>query len=253
MTAPVPGGQPSGSPTFACCRAARAGRSSSGAARRLDIKSKPIRSASSACPCVGHLVRDIKADKQQHRRPAPQIMQRASLFRPGFVGAWTLGLLFPLMPGLLYGGLRLLATADGSRSPRVPAPRRARSDLRRLAAAGPSSTPIFQSPDESEHFGAAQYFAETGHADDCDQGSAGVVRSRGARRRRLRELSDVRAPQGKAALAEVRRDRGAPRRGLQPRRRLGANGGAFTRRPRSTRRCTTRRWRLATCSRTTRS
>ena len=90
-----------------------------------------------------------------------EIVERASLFRPGFAGPafyWLLLLVF--VPGLAYGAVRLLATAEGR-------------GVRRLAigvallafgnaAAWAFITPSFNSPDESEHFAYVQYFAETG-------------------------------------------------------------------------------------------
>lgn len=97
---------------------------------------------------------------------APEILRRASLFRPSFVGPWTyVVLLALLMPALLYAGARLLATAAAP-------PRRRRLGLVASVAllafcnAGAWSlvTPSFNAPDESEHFAYAQYLAEVHRA-----------------------------------------------------------------------------------------
>lgn len=94
------------------------------------------------------------------------IFERMSLFRPGFVGPWTYWVLFfAVLPLLGYLGLRLLAGAD-RRSVR-------RSGLLVYAVAVGTAaswaliTPTFQTPDESEHFAAVQYLAETGRAVDA--------------------------------------------------------------------------------------
>lgn len=95
----------------------------------------------------------------------PDIFRRAALFRPGIVGPWVYAaILFLVLPGLVYAGLRLLARADADEQPR-----------RRLPLAGAVAliafgyatcwalvTPIFQAPDESEHFAYAQRLGETG-------------------------------------------------------------------------------------------
>lgn len=89
------------------------------------------------------------------------VFHRASLFRAGFIGPWTYWLLFLIVtPATFYVGVRLLAGA-------------ATRTLRRSAigiylitvavgATWAMLTPTFHTPDESEHFGAVQYFAETG-------------------------------------------------------------------------------------------
>jgi hypothetical protein len=101
---------------------------------------------------------------------------RASTFRPGPIGPWTywvIGLL--VLPALAYGGLRLLATAAG-RSARRTA----------LAVAGIAfvfsacwavTTPLFQAPDEPEHFSYEQYLAETGHTPERVPGNRGAYSS----------------------------------------------------------------------------
>jgi hypothetical protein len=96
---------------------------------------------------------------------APAMFERASLFRPGIVGPWTYWILFALvLPGVAVASVVLLARAASNLPARAP---------RALAifAIGLTSTvsfalitPIFQAPDESEHFAAVQYMGETGKA-----------------------------------------------------------------------------------------
>jgi hypothetical protein len=93
------------------------------------------------------------------------IFGRAAMWRPGWVGTWTYWLIFfGVLPLLIYGGVRLLATASGLSK------RRAGIGVVVLtigmAATWALISPTFQTPDESEHFGAVQYFAETGKAVD---------------------------------------------------------------------------------------
>lgn len=89
------------------------------------------------------------------------IFGRAAMWRAGWVGTWTYWLIFfGVLPLLIYGGVRLLATASGLSL------RRAGTGVVVLtigmAATWALISPTFQTPDESEHFGAVQYFAETG-------------------------------------------------------------------------------------------
>lgn len=109
----------------------------------------------------------------EHRSIVSQIgemFRRAALFRPGFVGPWTYWLLFLLVfPTLAYGAVRLLATADVERRRRVPLPLLVGIVAFGVSATWALVTPAFQSPDESEHFAYAQYFAETGRAVETAQ------------------------------------------------------------------------------------
>lgn len=94
-----------------------------------------------------------------------EMFRRASLFRPGFVGAWTYWLLFfAALPLLAYCSVRLLANADSHFRRRVPLPMLVGFIAFGVAASWALVTPAFQVPDESEHFAYAQYFAETGNA-----------------------------------------------------------------------------------------
>lgn len=97
----------------------------------------------------------------------PAIMHRLALFRPGIVGAWTYWLLFFVgLPALALGSITLLARAAAGMPARVP--RALAVWLIGFACAGSFAliTPLFQTPDEGEHFAAVQYIAETGKAND---------------------------------------------------------------------------------------
>jgi hypothetical protein len=95
----------------------------------------------------------------------PRALARAAVFRPGWIGTWTYVLLYLLVvPFVLYGSVRLLArTAAGQ-------PTRVRPGLAIFLVAATNAavwalvTPIFDAPDEYDHFAYAQYLAETGHA-----------------------------------------------------------------------------------------
>jgi 4-amino-4-deoxy-L-arabinose transferase-like glycosyltransferase len=93
------------------------------------------------------------------------VLERATLFRPGFVGEWTYAvLLLVLLPLILVAAIRLLAlAADGS------APRMGAAGAVALIAFGNAFvwvlvTPPFDTPDEIDHFAYAQSIAETGTA-----------------------------------------------------------------------------------------
>jgi Predicted membrane protein (DUF2142) len=99
-----------------------------------------------------------------------RIFARASLFRPGVVGAWTYPLLlFGLLPCVWALSLILMLRAATGRPltfrGRVLRPALAIA-LIAFANAGTWAliTPAFNAPDEPDHFAYAQYFAETGHA-----------------------------------------------------------------------------------------
>ncbi len=110
-----------------------------------------------------------------HRSIVSQIgemFRRASLFRAGFVGEWTYWVLFLVVfPLLAYGAIRLLANAGGNRRRRVPLPVLVGIIAFGVMTSWALITPAFQSPDESEHFAYAQYFAETGRAVQTSQTS----------------------------------------------------------------------------------
>jgi len=101
---------------------------------------------------------------------AGKIFARAALFRPGVVGAWTYPvLLFAVLPLAWLLGLLLLGRAAVGR------PLRLRGRVLRPAAAialiafvhaasWALITPVFNTPDEPDHFAYGQYLATTGHA-----------------------------------------------------------------------------------------
>jgi len=87
--------------------------------------------------------------------------RRAALFRPGFVGAWTYPvLLFLVLPGLALLALRCLALAVAGRTRRIAA------WLYVVAAVNfccwALITPVFQGPDEVDHFAYVQSVVERG-------------------------------------------------------------------------------------------
>jgi Dolichyl-phosphate-mannose-protein mannosyltransferase len=89
-----------------------------------------------------------------------KIFDRAALFRPGIVGAWTYPLLlFVLLPALALMALRCLALAVGGG-------RRLALWLFAIAALNASCwaliTPVFQGPDEVDHFAYVQSLVERG-------------------------------------------------------------------------------------------
>lgn len=91
------------------------------------------------------------------------MMQRLTLFRPGFAGAVFFWLLFLIgLPCLSYWGVRLLAVAT------MASPRRLALGLMLIAVLGSAmwaiTTVPFDAPDESEHFAYTESLAETGRA-----------------------------------------------------------------------------------------
>jgi 4-amino-4-deoxy-L-arabinose transferase-like glycosyltransferase len=115
---------------------------------------------------------------QEERRTllaqAPDIARRASLFRPRIIGPWTFALvLLVAAPGLVYAGLRLLGLSSTRRRLRLGGAARVGLIGVGVALTWAVVTPAFQSPDESEHFAAVQWFAETGKATDAQQGARG--------------------------------------------------------------------------------
>jgi hypothetical protein len=92
-----------------------------------------------------------------------EILDRAALLRPGWVGPWTYwALLLVVMPLLGYAAVRLMASAGSvSRSVRRTALVVAALALLNAWTWALVTTP-FNAPDESEHFAYVQYFAENG-------------------------------------------------------------------------------------------
>jgi hypothetical protein len=144
--------------------------------------------------------------KAHERRPIlgqlGAMFRRASLFRPGFVGPWTYWLLlFIVMPLLGYAAIRTIAVADGL-ARRLPL--RVFAIGFALAATWALITPAFESPDESEHFAAVQYVAETGRAVDATPGSRPPWSSQEAWAiDQTRELSTIERSEAKAPWLEL--------------------------------------------------
>jgi 4-amino-4-deoxy-L-arabinose transferase-like glycosyltransferase len=106
---------------------------------------------------------------------APKMFERAALFRPGIVGAWTYWVLFLVaLPALAISAVILFARAVAQRAPRIP--RAGAIVLIAIASGGSFAliTPMFQAPDESEHFAAVEYLATTGKAVDRNPGPKGT-------------------------------------------------------------------------------
>jgi Predicted membrane protein (DUF2142) len=104
---------------------------------------------------------------------ASQILSRASLFRPGFVGPWLYVLmLLVVLPGLALASIRCLALAAQNRG---LSQRRMALALFAIAAVNFACwaliTPPFQAPDEVDHFAYTQSLVERGEAPSRNGGS----------------------------------------------------------------------------------
>ena len=141
------------------------------------------------------------ADHKSVLSQAPEIFERAALFRPDIVGAWTYWAVFlALFPALVYGSLRLLAAADSTRGRRVPIGIWVVVISFVCAATWAVVTPPFQTPDEPEHYAAAEYFAQTGKAVERVPGTRNVysddeaVALEGLNTLTVIERADVKSP-----------------------------------------------------------
>jgi hypothetical protein len=101
----------------------------------------------------------------------PDLLERASLLRPAFVGAWTYVLVLLALPVFAYAALRLLALAADGRRASFPVALAIAGMALLHAATWSLITPPFKAPDEPDHFAYVQYLAETGHApcQDCER------------------------------------------------------------------------------------
>ncbi|MGA2320211.1 MAG: DUF2142 domain-containing protein [Solirubrobacteraceae bacterium] len=105
--------------------------------------------------------------RESYLQRAGAIFKRAALFRPGFVGAWTYPLLlFLVLPGLALLALRCLALAVGGRTRRLAAWLFAIAALN--ACCWALITPVFQGPDEVDHFAYTQSLVERGERPSSD-------------------------------------------------------------------------------------
>lgn len=88
----------------------------------------------------------------------PTLFERMALFRAGWVGPWTYWVLFLVVaPLLAFAGIRLIVAPERRRLPLLVG-------ALAFAFAGTWGlvTPVFNSPDESEHFAYLQSLAERG-------------------------------------------------------------------------------------------
>ncbi len=107
------------------------------------------------------------ASRRSYLSMAGQIFRRAALFRPGIVGPWTYPLLlFGVLPAIALLALRCLALAVAGRG------RRTAAWLFAIAAVNASCwaliSPVFQGPDEVDHYAYAQSLVERGEGPSHD-------------------------------------------------------------------------------------
>jgi 4-amino-4-deoxy-L-arabinose transferase-like glycosyltransferase len=116
---------------------------------------------------------------------AGAIFARAALFRPGVVGAWTYPLLlFALLPALALAAVRCLALAFAGHGRRLAAWLFAIAALN--AGCWALITPVFQGPDEVDHFAYVQSLVERGEGPSHDPHSK-LERWSGAENRALED------------------------------------------------------------------
>jgi hypothetical protein len=105
--------------------------------------------------------------RQSYAQRAGAIFDRAALFRPGIVGAWTYPvILFLVLPVLALLAVRCLALAVAGRGRRLGAWLFAIAALN--ACCWALITPVFQGPDEVDHFAYAQSLVERGEGPSHD-------------------------------------------------------------------------------------
>ena len=108
--------------------------------------------------------------RQSYVQRAGEIFQRAALFRPGVVGAWTYPvLLFVVLPALALLAVRCLALAVAGGGRRLAAWLFAIAALN--ACCWALITPVFQGPDEVDHFAYVQSLVERGVGPSHDPAS----------------------------------------------------------------------------------
>jgi hypothetical protein len=118
---------------------------------------------------------------------AGAIFARAALFRPGVIGAWSYPLLlFVVLPALALLAVRCLALAFAGRARRLGAWLFAIAALN--AACWALLTPVFQGPDEVDHFAYVQSLVERGEGPSHDPGSP-LQRWSGAENRALEDVA----------------------------------------------------------------
>jgi hypothetical protein len=158
---------------------------------------------------------------------AGSIFDRAALFRPGAVGAWTYPvLLFVVLPALALLALRCLALALAGRGRRLAAWLFAIAAIN--ACCWGLITPAFQGPDEVDHFAYTQALVERGQK-PTDDPRAPILRWSSAENLALEttsfltdhQVGDTRPPWLTAQIREYER-----RRSREPTSR--SDGGGYT-------------------------
>ncbi|MHB8234341.1 MAG: phospholipid carrier-dependent glycosyltransferase [Solirubrobacteraceae bacterium] len=100
-------------------------------------------------------------ERRSYVQQIGRIFARAALFRPGMVGAWTYPLLlFVLLPTLGLLALRCVALAVSGRTRRLAVALFAIAALN--ACCWALVTPVFQGPDEVDHFAYTQSLVQRG-------------------------------------------------------------------------------------------
>jgi hypothetical protein len=108
--------------------------------------------------------------KKSYLQQAGEIFDRAALFRPGIVGAWTYPLLlFGVLPAIALLALRCLALAAAGRGRRLALAVFVIAALN--ACCWALITPVFQGPDEVDHFAYVQSLVERGETPSNDPAS----------------------------------------------------------------------------------
>ncbi|MEA2638202.1 MAG: hypothetical protein QOE18_1259, partial [Chloroflexota bacterium] len=125
--------------------------------------------------------------RRSYLQRADEIFSRAALFRPGIVGAWTYPfILFLVLPATALMALRCIALAVAARA------RRLGVWLFVVAALNASCwaliTPVFQGPDEVDHFAYVQSLVERGEGPSHDPASP-LQRWSGSENRALEDIS----------------------------------------------------------------
>jgi hypothetical protein len=108
----------------------------------------------------------------------PEAFERAALFRPGIVTPWWYwAIFFLLLPALWFVSLRTLATAAAgkARAKRIAVAVALVAVLN--AAAWALIIPVWQGPDEPDHFAYLQTLAEQGELPERQSGGAGAFSS----------------------------------------------------------------------------
>ncbi len=128
-----------------------------------------------------------EGSRRSYLARAGAIFSRAALFRPGIIGAWTYPvILFVLLPAIALLAVRCLALSVAGRG------RRLALWLFAIAAANASCwaliTPVFQGPDEVDHFAYVQSVVERGEGPSHDPSSP-LQRWSGAENRALEDAS----------------------------------------------------------------